>query len=114
MITAKSTKEAQLKPPCKQSLSQRMTSYLARELQLSDRQIKEIQPVIKSTCDDLGEIHQLALGEASKAIENCRARLVPFLSAEQAAKLSRCESERQRFLAIEYGYEKQAKKDCDH
>ncbi len=113
LITQKSALEAQRKPPCTKSLSDRMMTYLARELELTDRQIKDVQPVVNETSSHLGEIHRQALGEASAAIQECHGRLVPFLTEVQAAKLSLCEAERQQFLALECGFEGQVEVDCD-
>ena len=105
MVTKRSSEAAQRQPPCTKSLSQRMTAYLVRELQLTDRQIKDIQPFVNSACDQMGVIHKDALGAASAAIEDCHLSIMPFLTTSQAAKLNLCETERQRFLALECGYE---------
>ena len=114
MVATRSSEEAQRQPPCTKSLSQRMTAYLVRELQLTDRQVKEIQPFVSSACDQMGAIHKDALGAASAAIEDCHLSIMPFLTATQAAKLNLCESERQRFLAVECGNEIQSVEDCAH
>ena len=114
LLTKKSTQEAQRVPPCTKSLSERMTAYLTRELELSDRQVKQIVPFVKSTSLYLGEIHRTALGEASVAIEDCHTAIMPFLTEAQAAKLNHCETERQRFLAVECGFETQTDEDCEH
>ena len=114
MVERVRTESAQAKPPCKESLSQRMSGYLADELVLTDRQIKDIQPFVNSTCDQLAEIHKEALGDASKAIEACHAAILPCWSEAQAAKLNRCERERQRFLTTECGYDSLPEEDCEH
>lgn len=114
LVATKSTEEAQRVPPCTKSLSQRMTAYLARELQLSDRQIKAIEPFVQSTSDQLGQIHRDALGDASATIEDCHTSILPFLTEVQVAKLNRCESERKRFLAVECGFDSGTDVDCEH
>lgn len=114
LLTERTRQVAQRKPPCTKSLSERMTAYLVRELELTDRQVKEIQPFVNSACSQMGEIHKTALGEASAVVEECHHSIVPFLSAAQAAKLNVCEAERQRFLTLECGYEIEADTDCSH
>ena len=114
LLATKSIQEAQRVPPCTKSLSQRMTSYLVRELNLTDRQVTAIKPFIQSTSGQLGEIHKNALGDASAAIEDCHTAIMPFLTEAQVAKLNRCESERQRFLAVECGFESGTDEDCEH
>lgn len=114
LLVKRSTVEAQRKPPCTKSMSQRMIAYLTEELQLTDRQVMEIKPFVESTCNDLGAIHKEALGHASEAIEECHMTIIPFLSEAQAAKLTVCESERQKFLTIECGYESLSDPECEH
>ena len=114
VVATKSSQEAQRVPPCTKSLSQRMTAYLVRELKLSDRQIMAIKPFIQSSSDQLGEIHKDALGDASATIEDCHTAIMPFLTEAQVAKLNRCESERQRFLEVECGFESGTDEDCEH
>ncbi len=114
LLTERSSQVAQRKPPCTKSLSERMTAYLVRELELSDRQVKDIQPFVASACSQMGEIHKATLGEASAVVEECHHLIMPFLSAAQAAKLDVCEAERQRFLTLECGYEIKADGDCSH
>ncbi len=114
MLKERSSQVAQRKPPCTKSLSERMTSFLTRELELNDRQIKQIQPFVVSACGQMGEIHKTALGEASAVVEECHHSIMPFLSAAQAAKLNVCEAERQRFLTLECGYEIKSDTDCSH
>ena len=114
LVATKSSQEAQRVPPCTKSLSQRMTAYLVRELQLSDRQVMAIKPFVQSTSGQLGEIHKDALGDASAAIEDCHTAIMPFLTEAQVAKLNRCESERQRFLEVECGFEGGTDEDCEH
>lgn len=102
------------KVPCKVSLSERMTGYLARELELSDLQVKQISPFVDDTCALLAEIHKEAVSSASEAIEICHHEIRPFLNADQVKKLNQCETKRKEILELESGYQLQSSSDCSH
>ena len=102
------------KVPCKVTLSERMTAYLARELELSDMQVKQIAPFVDDTCALLEGIHKEAVSSASEAIEICHHEILPFLTAEQVKKLNQCETKRKEILELESGYQLQSSAECSH
>ena len=75
-------------PPPPGDLSAYILARLKSELALSDEQVRQIEPLVKQSSEQLQCIHTNAMWRVLETVQESNRRLGSFLTAEQRQKLA--------------------------
>ncbi|MDB6148035.1 MAG: hypothetical protein JWO45_1699 [Spartobacteria bacterium] len=83
-----------LRPPTPAEMSRHILARLQSRLSLAPEQTAQIKPLVEQTASDIEAIRQATTKQISDRIAETNAKVAPFLTAEQNAKLEQMEAER--------------------
>jgi hypothetical protein len=78
-----------------ENLRNSLLDILVRELQLSESQLRRIEPIVSEACEDYRQITQETVGRVGRLVQETNERISRELSPAQAARLAELEAERQ-------------------
>lgn len=93
-----------LGPPHSGDVPGRMREHLRRELGLTAEQEAKIAPIVDATGAKLETIRVETAERVRKVMEESKAQVAPFLTAEQQNKLEKLESQHRKMM-IHHGFE---------
>ena len=93
-----------LGPPHSGDVPDRMREHLRRELGLTAEQEAKIAPIVDATSAKLETIRVETAERVRTVMEESKAQVAPFLTAEQQKKLERLEAQHRKMM-IHHGFE---------
>jgi hypothetical protein len=85
-------------------IADRIRERLNEKLELTPEQKMRMEPMIKTTAEELEAAHTECLKQVSKSLESLHARIRPELIPEQQQKLVELESERGERMLEKYNF----------
>ena len=92
-----------LGPPHSGDVPDRMREHLRRELGLTAEQETKIAPIVDATSTKLETIRVETAERVRTVMEESKARVAPFLTAEQQKKLEKLEAQHRKMM-IHHGF----------
>ena len=94
------TKSHLFAPVPEREMESRLLHRLRTKLDLTEGQVAQIQPIIRSAARDIRSIHFEAMEQTNKVLDASYAQLAPILTPEQRKTLDEMQKERHALLEM--------------
>ena len=91
-------KRKAFRPPRPQEMTTHMCDHLKARLHLTPEQVKQIEPSIQQTAEELDAVHTSSAKRIADIFQRSNQRLTQYLTPEQKHSLDDMDRERQQFL----------------
>ena len=87
-----------LRPPTPAEMSSHILARLQSRLSLTPEQTAQIKPLVEQTASDIEATREATTKQISDRITESNAKIAPFLTPEQYAKLEQMQAERREHM----------------
>jgi hypothetical protein len=97
-VTSENARQSSARQPSIENACNRMEARIVAKLNLTEDQVRQLQPIFEQTARDLRAIHRNALRQSDEAILRAHQQIALYLTADQQTRLEALNAERRDWL----------------